>query len=269
MKTLFIFCSLFITVCYTNCRENSSSPNNNFVIADTAKGEEKQITNSTLPLQVSFPSADGIIISADTYFQNDSFPWILLCHQAGYSRGEYRETAAKFKKLGFNCLAIDQRSGNEVNGVKNETAARAKAQGKPTEYLDAEQDIIAAVNYIFETSKKPIIILGSSYSAGLVLKIAVDNPKIKAILSFSPGEYYGDKLNLSKSISTLDKPVFITSAKTETKAANEIFVSIHSDKKTIFIPMSPGVHASSCLWESTDDYREYWKAVSIFLMRLK
>ena len=217
------------------------------------------------PLLVTFNSEDGLVITADSYFQSDSLPWILLCHQAGYSRGEYRETAPKFKKLGYNCLAIDQRAGNEVNAVKNETAARAKQQGKPTGYLDAGQDIVAAVDYLYENSKKPVILVGSSYSAGLALKIAVGNPKVKAVLAFSPGEYYGDKLHLAESIKTLDKPVFITSARQETMDAKIIFAAIASEHKTFFAPVSPGVHASSCLWSTTDDYQEYWKAVNAFM----
>jgi dienelactone hydrolase len=222
-----------------------------------------------LPMQISFQSLDGLVISGNSYFQNDSLPCILLCHQAGYSKDEYKETAPKFEALGFNCLAIDQRSGDEVNGIKNETAERAKQQGKPTSYLDAEQDIRAALNYLYEQTKKPIILVGSSYSAGLVLKIATGNPLVKAVIAFSPGEYYGDKLHLAESIKTLDKPVFITSAKSESKDAKVIFDAIASKQKTFFEPVSPGVHASRCLWETTDDYKEYWTAVEKFLAGVK
>src|SRR5687768_9393059 len=82
---------------------------------------------------ITFPSKDGITITGDMYMINDTMPYMLLCHQAGYSRGEYKETAKRFNKLGFNCLAIDQRSGNEVNGVKNMTAEAAKKAGKSTD----------------------------------------------------------------------------------------------------------------------------------------
>ena len=59
--------------------------------------------------KITFPASDGILISADLYFVNDSLPYMILCHQAGYSRAEYAETASKFCHLGYNCLAIDQR----------------------------------------------------------------------------------------------------------------------------------------------------------------
>ncbi|HET6990813.1 MAG TPA: dienelactone hydrolase family protein [Bacteroidia bacterium] len=266
MKRIPVF--LFAIIAFANftCNENDSTVKEK---SDSPKIAPTVKAMPDLPLQISFQSLDGLVISGYSYFKSDSLPWILLCHQAGYSKGEYKETAPKFEALGFNCLAIDQRSGNEVNGIKNETAEHAKEQGKPTGYLDAEQDIRAAINYLFEQTKKPVIVVGSSYSAGLVLKIATGNPLVKAVLAFSPGEYYGDKLHLAESIKALDKPVFITSAKSESKDAKVIFDAIASKQKTFFEPTSPGVHASSCLWESTNDYKEYWVAVTAFLKSVK
>src|ERR1051326_2881810 len=80
--------------------------------------------------KITFPASDGVIVTADLYFISDSLPYMILCHQAGYSRAEYAETAGKFCHLGYNCLAIDQRSGKEVNGVKNETAASGEQKKK-------------------------------------------------------------------------------------------------------------------------------------------
>ncbi|MBI3509236.1 MAG: dienelactone hydrolase family protein [Bacteroidetes bacterium] len=264
MKTLSIFIPSIFFLLLVNCSGNVAGETKSDSVPDTTKvvATGKKIS---APLKITFAAADGIIISADSYFSNDTLPWLLLCHQAGFSRGEYIETAPKLAELGYNCLAIDQRSGNEVNGVKNETAQRAKDAGRPTTYLDAEQDIIAAINYLYEQTKKPVILVGSSYSAGLVLKIATVNPLVKAVLAFSPGEYYGDKLNLAKTVSTLDKPVFITCSHDEIPDVRKIYDAIPSQHKTFFEPKSPGIHASRCLWETTDDYKEYWVAVKAFL----
>src|SRR4051812_30289117 len=87
--------------------------------------------------KVTFPSKDGVTITADWYPIADSCPVILLCHQAGFSRGEYESTAVRLNKFGFNCLAIDQRFGDEVNGIKNETAAEARRLDKPRSNADA------------------------------------------------------------------------------------------------------------------------------------
>ncbi len=93
-------------------------------------------------------------------------PYILLCHQAGFSHGEYQETAAWFNSIGFNTLAISQRSGKEVNGVINETALDAEKKDSNITYLDAEQDIRAAIAHIADLlllydREKPIYLRNS------------------------------------------------------------------------------------------------------------
>jgi dienelactone hydrolase len=215
---------------------------------------------------VTFPSKDGLIITADEYITEDTMAYMILCHQAGYSRGEYSETASRFQKFGYNCLAIDARSGKEINGIKNETAVLAAKKRKPTEYLDAEQDILAAIDYAFKKSKKKVILVGSSYSASLVLKIATTNEKVKAVIAFSPGEYFGDKLNLKETIKTLDKPVFVTSSKGEAADLYLLMKDVKSQNKTQFTPSSSGDHGSKALWKETNpNYHEYWMALLMFM----
>ena len=101
---------------------------------------------------------------------------IVLFRQAGWSQGKYREIGPRLNRLGFNCMAVDQRSGHRVNGVENETAKQAKAADKRTGYMDALPDIDAAIKYTRQHhAADKIIIWGSSYSASLVLKLAGDN----------------------------------------------------------------------------------------------
>ena len=52
-------------------------------------------------------------------------------------------------KKGFNLIAIDQRSGGTLFDKENETFIEAKKLGKSTSYLDAEQDIEAAINFTY------------------------------------------------------------------------------------------------------------------------
>src|SRR5690242_581646 len=149
-------------------------------------------------LKMTFPSKDGVTITADCYPVNWESMTILLCHQNGVSRGEYKETAAKLNNLGFNCLAIDQRVGNDVHGVVNETAKDAKEKKKEQSFANEEQDIVAAVDWLFEKYNRRIIILGSSYSASLALKIAKENDHVFAVAAFSPGEYFDVKTFIAK-----------------------------------------------------------------------
>lgn len=220
-------------------------------------------------VKITFPASDALIVTADLYFVSDSLPYMILCHQAGYSRAEYAETSKKFCMLGFNCIAIDQRSGKEVNGIVNETATLATSKKKPTGYLDAEKDILAAIDYAYSKSGKKVVVVGSSYSASLALKIGATNKKVKAVIAFSPGEYFGAKLKLKESIKNLSIPVFVTSSKEEASEVTELIKDIPSKSKQQFVPNSKGKHGSSCLWKDNPGYHEYWLALMMFVKQMK
>ncbi len=225
----------------------------------------------------SFPSKDGLQITVDSYITKaDKRPLIVLFHQAGWSRGEYKEIAPKLNKLGFNAIAVDLRAGNKVNSVVNETAKRAKKARKGVTYVDALQDVEAALAYArtLVSDKTKVIAWGSSYSAALVLKVAGDHPELaNAVLAFSPGEYFkrmGKPADwIKKSAKLYTRPVFITSAKSEAKRWKPIFNAIKSKKKIAFIPRSNGNHGSRALWKRNRGHEEYWKAVTRFLKDLK
>jgi len=224
---------------------------------------------STAQLKMTFPSKDEVTITADWYPVNSESLTILLCHQNGFSRGEYTETAKKLNMLGFNCLAIDQRVGKEVNGVENETTKDARAKGKTLSYINAEQDIIAAVDWLFTKYNRRIIILGSSYSASLALKVAKENNHVFAVAAFSPGEYFDEKNFTSKSISGLKKPVFLTSSKEEAPAVTDLSKDVMSLVKLQYIPKGNGDHGSKVLWSKSDENQDYWAALVSFLNRMK
>jgi dienelactone hydrolase len=224
---------------------------------------------SSAQLKMTFPSKDGVTITADWYPVNSESQTILLCHQNGFSRGEYSETAKKLNMLGFNCLAIDQRAGKAVNGIENETAKDAKAKGKNASPQNAEQDIDAAVNWLYEKYNRRIILLGSSYSASLALKVAMENNYVFAVAAFSPGEYFDDKNYISKSIIGLKKPVFLTSSKEEAPAVTDLTRDVMSLVKVQFIPKRAGDHGSKVLWSKSDDNQDYWAALVSFLNRMK
>lgn len=217
---------------------------------------------------ITFPSLDGVTITADVYKVDDEPITILLCHQAGYSRAEYKTTASKLNALGYSVMAIDQRSGQEVNGVMNETAKLAKAQELPTNYIDAKQDIEAALNFVYKNNgNKPIVIVGSSYSATLALLIANENEKVKAVAAFSPGEYFPG-MRIQDRIQSLKKPIFVTSSKEEVAAVSLLVKQVSVNNLTHYIPPEQGIHGSRALWESTVGYLGYWKAFKAFLDRL-
>lgn len=218
---------------------------------------------------VTFPSSDGLSITADLYMQDKSLPYIILFHQANYSRGEYKETAPKLMKLGYNCLAVDLRSGKEVNFVQNETAARAREKNLPTGYLDAEKDMLSAIEYVKKQTKERIVILGSSYSASLTLKIAKDNPSVAAVIVFSPGEYFQPQITLKPMLAKYDKPLFIASTANEHPFVKEMTADISSNMITWFTPSKGGVHGSRALWQASPESEQCWMTLLMFFKNLK
>lgn len=222
-------------------------------------------TDTPYTKTVNFKSLDDLEMTADVYHIGNDKPVMVLCHQAGWSRGEYAESAVEFNKLGFNCIAIDQRSGNGVNGVTNETAKGYTPVGLPQDYINSEQDIIAAVNYAENMYSKNVILVGSSYSSGLVLKVAKENAKVEMVMSFSPNEYYGPNFDLKGKITGLDKPTFITSSKSEAADAQKLYDVVTSTKKAQFVPTGTGHHGSRALWSTNTGNEEYWTAVKDFL----
>lgn len=226
---------------------------------------------------VSFPASDGISIRADYYTisrHQQNRPLILLFHQAGWSRGEFVETAPLFNELGYHCLAVDLRSGQEVNGVINETATQARKAGKKTGYCDAYADLEAAIAFArSELRPSRLLLLGSSYSAALILRYAgLNSGHADALIAFSPGEYFsreGKERDWIRSVAKeIRIPVWITSAGDERQLWAEIFAAIPAAKKASFLPKGKGRHGASALWKQCPDSPDYWRALGQFLSGL-
>lgn len=251
-----------------------SSKNKSVDVATESKPSFTPVSVTT-PTTITFPSKDGILITADLYMAYpETAPLILLCHRANWSRGEYLEIAPKLNLKGFNAIAIDQRSGKTKNNIDNATTAAAKAAGKPTSFVDAEQDIQAAIDYVKANYAKGTFILwGSSYSSSLSLVLAKSNSdKIDAVMAFSPGEYFSDQGKASDWIATeaagINMPVFISSKNSESVDVNPIYNVIPSTNKTYYLPSSESKHGSEALYESNEVSVWTWMAVDKFLAPL-
>jgi len=222
-------------------------------------------------IKIEFPSLDGLMISANIYEIDKSSPLIVLCHQAMFNKFEYEGIAQKLNEQGFNCIAVDQRSGGPIANQVNETTLRALEKKKGIDYVDAEQDIIATINYVKEKYKGPLILWGSSYSATLAIYIGSNNPKVDAAIAFSPGDYWEDQRgSLTSILKEFSKPLFITSAKMEAEGINKILSEAKlSGNQMYYEPEGMGHHGSRALWEGQIGGAEYWKAITKFLSNLE
>jgi pimeloyl-ACP methyl ester carboxylesterase len=173
--------------------------------------------------------------------------------------------------MGYNCLAVDLRSGNKIRGVENLTALRARELGKRVRFSDAMQDVITALNFVKHKYNPPkLLVLGSSYSAGLALKAAGDYPGlVDGALAFSPGEYFvkdGKPYNwVTASAAKITVPVLIASARAETIRWASIYEAIDTDSKLSYTPADNGEHGARCLWERYEDSQGYWAVMDTFL----
>ena len=109
-----------------------------------------------------------------------------------------------------------------------------------------------------------IVLVGSSYSASLVLLIGKNNDKVKAVAAFSPGEYI-EGISIQGSIIGYEKPIFVTSSKTETEATKSIISEVDTVWTNQFLPDFEGIHGSRALWETTEGSEKYWDAFKTFL----
>jgi dienelactone hydrolase len=219
--------------------------------------------------KVSFKATDGLSVTADLYLKNPEQPFILLFHQSNYSRGEFNEIAPKLLNLNYNCLSVDLRSGGEVNFVENETALQANQEKIQHGMLDAKADIQAAIEYAGKFNDHPVILFGSSYSASLSLIIANGNSNVKAVIAFSPGEYFRPRLIVKEVLKGFDKKVFVASTHAEYNYLIKMLDEIPENEKTLFTPEnSQGTHGAKALWESSDASQEYWLALFMFFKRL-
>lgn len=236
------------------CKDDDVTPNNSGSV-DTA-----------FVATITFLSLDSVVITADHYHTNNNNPIIVLCHQAGWSRGEYLEIAPQLNELGYNVLAIDQRSGQTINGVTNKTVGSAVTMGKKYQFIDVKLDINAALDWSKNRYNRNVILWGSSYSASLSLMIAAERDDIDKVIAFSPGEHIPG-VSVQGNISGIKAPAFLTSSKQERIQTEKLFdVISNSDYRKQYVPKwGEGQHGSRNLWSSTPNNEEYWTAVKNFL----
>jgi len=246
--------------------------------SETASTEENvnedslvETSQEVVVQKVEFQSLDSLLITANLYEVDPSKPIMVLCHQANFCKYEYSGIAERFNELGFNCLAVDLRSGGPIADQPNETWLRAFEQGKPYDYLDAEQDIIAAINYAFEKYQQKVIIMGSSYSSTLCVYQGLENDKVKAVISFSPGNYFAvERGDLIEPLIKFEKPFFFTAARHEMPYVRELVLGRKRNAhQIVFSPEGAGWHGARALWPTQEGSEEYWMALEDFLEDLK
>lgn len=184
---------------------------------------------------VYFYASDGAKIGADLYLADHQFPYILLFHDSGSNRSAFHDIAPRLMNLNYNCLAVDLRVGGNVDFIENETLKYAVSENLPSNPWDAGKDLEAAVSYVGNFSQQPVILLGSGLSASLCMMLAIGNPDIRAVIAFSPGEYFQPRFLVEHEIAGFDKPLLVISTPAELPYVERMTDSISDSKKKIVV----------------------------------
>lgn len=219
---------------------------------------------------------DGVVMTADSYAGKSAGPIVVCFHMAHSSRGEYRDIAPELVKLGCSVLAVDQRCGGAQFGVENETARSChKKTGKQADFADAYGDIAFALAWARELAPAAkVVMIGSSYSASLVLVQAGREPKsADLVLSFSPGEYIAG-WSIATEAKKIAVPTYITCGmgKREQGEAKPIADAVDARWLTVMLPPNEvsAAHGSRTLMvDSTEDRQTQWEPVKKLIGRLK
>jgi dienelactone hydrolase len=219
----------------------------------------------------SLTASDGLKVYSSFYpAVGRAKATVLAFHQAGSNKSEYASIAPRLSKLGFNVLAVDQRSGGSTSDGKNETVENAA--GKQYSYLETLPDLEAALEFVksdARTKGSKLIAWGSSYSSSLVFLLAQKHPEINAVMAFSPSDSYLEKSGLVfDAAKNLKASVFIACTSSEVYDAKAIFKLIPHKNKILFVPKGAGLHGSSAL-NSAITSKEYWLATEAFLAWFK
>lgn len=212
--------------------------------------------------QVTLRAADGVTVFADHEGGGmPGRPIILLFHQAEGSGAEYDAIAPRLVALGYETLAVDQRSGGSAFGRPNRTVQHA---GRSTGYLEALPDLGAAVEWAAARHPSAIVAWGSSYSASLVLLLAERESRVSAIVSFSPGEYFPDQGMVRRAASRVTVPVLLSSASApgEIAQAADLYAVLPGKAKVQLRPRQ-AAHGSIAL--AGPGSAELWRGVESFL----
>jgi dienelactone hydrolase len=230
---------------------------------------ESETAKALAPQSVELKAPDGVTVYGTYYPATAPKALILLFHQAGSSSGEYADIAPRLQREGFAALAIDQRVGGNLYGANRTMAAY---QGK-TDYLGTLPDLEAALKW-GKAKDTPLVLWGSSYSASLVFMLAnaADaKDSVKAVIAFSPGEYFNDKKMVEAAAAKVTVPVFVTSANAmeEQAEVKAIISATRATDRQQYVPRT-GIHGSSTLnaAKNPGGADENWTAVLAFLKRV-
>lgn len=183
--------------------------------------------------EVSFETEDGWTIYGELSLppaSEEKLSGVVLLHTALSDRYVYHELAAALVRRGMAVLSIDWRGRGKslTKGKYSELTQEERERG----YLDAK----GAINYLSSLSvmnPNSIAVLGTDRGALHALNIALDDPRVKALVIltviFTPSQ--------KESVSSLDIPILYIASQGIENVARDLSDAYHLSK-------NEGVHSS-------------------------
>src|SRR5437667_8912302 len=103
---------------------------------------------------VSFPTADGGVVSADSYGTGER--GVVLAHGGRFNKGSWEKQAQTLAAAGFRVLAIDFRGYGQSRGPGDSDPMSAPLH----------LDVLAAVRYLRKSGAKTVSVVGASMGGG-------------------------------------------------------------------------------------------------------
>ena len=103
---------------------------------------------------VSFPTADGGVVSADSYGAGEH--GVVLAHGGRFNKGSWEKQAQALAAAGFRVLAIDFRGYGQSRGPGDSDPMSAPLH----------LDVLAAVRYLRKCGAKTVSVVGASMGGG-------------------------------------------------------------------------------------------------------
>ena len=103
---------------------------------------------------ISFPTADGGVVSADVYGAGDH--GVVLAHGGRFNKGSWKEQAQVLAAARLRVLAIDFRGYGQSRGPGDSDPMIAPLH----------LDVLAAVRYLRKTGAKTVSVVGASMGGG-------------------------------------------------------------------------------------------------------
>jgi len=171
---------------------------------------------------INFDAPDGGRIVGTFYGASaENSPAVLMLHQYGGRREDYKDLARQFQASGIAVLAIDGRGFGE--STKKADGSRVSASQSNEAVAGMKSDVAAAVKFLGEQKnidKKRVGIVGASYGSSLAIIHAGDDASIKAVALLSPGtNYFGNLPTMPAIEKYASRPILIVAAEDDAESA--------------------------------------------------